>query len=101
MFYEALEVREYTKTSKATFFNGLSGTSGEIHVNQHLRIVVIAKDLKTKERVRFEFFEAYEFEFGDKTHYGGYLGDYALLISGDLFRIEKTSAQDKVVICTS
>lgn len=100
--YKALDVREYKIIGKSQYFQSRgSSATGDLHLKQHRRVIVIAEDVATTARVRFEFFEAYEFKFGDKTHYGGYLGDYELLVPGDFFMIEKTSAQEKVTLCNS
>lgn len=97
--YKVLDVREYNKPGHATMHKDITGNNAKIHIPQSLRFVVIAEDVPTAERVRFEFFDAYEFEFGNKTHYGGFLGDFELLIPGDYFVIEDTPAQKKVCIC--
>ena len=99
--YKVLDVREYNKIGKCYWYNGYGGNGGELSISQHLRVVVIAEEGETMQRVRFEFFDAYVFEFGGKAHFGRYLGDFALLVPGDYFRIEDTVAQKKIVICNS
>lgn len=99
--YKVLDVREYNKIGKAYWYKGYCGNGGELSISQHLRFVVIAEEVETMQRVRFEFFDAYVFEFGGKEHFGGYLGDFSLLVPGDYFLIQDTEAQKKVVICNS
>jgi len=97
--YKALDVRECRVIGKTEYSKayGCSG-SGSVHVPQHLRVIVIAEDDHLKKRVRFEFLEAYKYEFLDKTHYCGYAGDWNVIIPGDYFRIEETNTYDKVTI---
>lgn len=87
--YKALDVREYTKIGKVQVFKGYASHL-HVLVPQHLRVVVIAKDVETSKRKRFEFFPKYEFELGGKTHYGGYTGNYELIVPGDYFEVEQT-----------
>lgn len=72
MKYKVLDVREY--------------------INEHKRhvCVVIAVSCETYERKRFEFYK------GDESR--GVGGDYALLIPGDFFTIEKEHGYDKIVL---
>lgn len=97
--YKALDVRECRVVGKAEYFKPYGcASSGSICVPQHQRVVVIAEDDHSKKRVRFEFLEAYQYEFLDKTRYGGYLGDWSMIVPGDYFIVEETDAQDKVTI---
>ena len=100
--YEALDVREYKVIGKTEYSKsyGCSG-SGGVYVPQHLRVIVIARDDHSKKRVRFEFLEAYKYEFLDKTHYCGYTGDWNLIIPGDYFTIEETNTFDNVRIISN
>jgi len=99
--YKVLDVREYNKIGKSYWYHGYGGNGGELSISQHLRVVVIAEEVETMQRARFEFFDAYVFEFGGKAHFGGYLGDFALLVPGDYFELQDTVAQKRVVICNS
>lgn len=85
--YKALDVREYNKIGKVQVFKGRAPNL-DVLVPQHQRVIVIAKNVDTGKRVRFEFYERYEVTFGDKTHYGGYTGDYAMIVPGDYFEVE-------------
>lgn len=97
--YKVLDVRECRVIGKAEYYTPYgSASSGCVRVPQHERVVVIAEDVDLKCRIRFEFLEAYEYEFLDKVRYHGYTGDWKLLIPGDYFKLEETSTHDKVVI---
>lgn len=103
MLYKALDVREHYIVGKANYITPYgSSSTGQVHVPQHLRVVVIAEESRGeyKKRVRFEFLEAYEYEFLDKVHYNGYTGDWNLIIPGDYFTIEETSTYKNVVVNT-
>lgn len=86
--YKALDVREYNKIGKVQVFKGYTSHL-DVLVPQHQRVIVIAKNVGTGKRVRFEFYERYEVTIGDKTHYGGYTGDYAMIVPGDYFEVEQ------------
>lgn len=97
--YKALDVRECRVVGKAEYYKPyVLASSGSVRVPQHIRVVVIAQENNSTNRVRFEFLEAYQYEFLDKIRYGGYLGDWNLLVPGDYFIVEETDAQDRVTI---
>ena len=101
MLYKALDVREHYIVGKAEYYKGYGcSTTGSVQVPQHLRVVVIAEESRGeyRKRVRFEFLEAYEYEFLDKVHYNGYTGDWKLIIPGDHFIVEETSTYKNVVV---
>lgn len=101
MLYKALDVREHHIVGKAEYYKGYGCSStGSVRVPQHLRVVVIAEESRgeDRKRVRFEFLEAYEFEFQNKVNYSGYTGDWKLIIPGDYFTIEETDTYSNVVV---
>ena len=99
--FKVLDVREYQIVGKAEYFKSHNNCNGgAVHVPQHSRIIVIAQDAVNNERVRFEFLAPYSYQFGDKRYYGGYQGDWNMLIPGDYFLLRKTDAQPEVVICS-
>ena len=101
MLYKALDVREHYIVGKAQYYTPYgSASSGSVQVPQHLRVVVIAEESRGeyRKRVRFEFLEAYQYEFLDKVHYNGYTGDWKLIIPGDHFIIEETNTYKNVVV---
>lgn len=81
MRYKVLDVREYI-------------TEEKYHIH-----VVIASDINTHERKRFEFFKGRETNgLGGTRLFYGNSGDYDLLVPGDLFTIEKEHGYDKIVL---
>lgn len=104
MLYKALDVREHYIVGKADYTTPYgSSSTGQVHVPQHLRVVVIAEESKgtNRNRVRFEFLEAYQYDFLGKTRYGGYIGDWSTIIPGDYFIVEETDTQDRVTIVSN
>ena len=83
MKYKVLDVREYVNVN-----------TSKKHV-----YVVIAEECETHKRKRFEFYKGCESPglYGGIFHCGN-SGDYALLIPGDVFKIEKEFKYDKVVL---
>ena len=101
MIYKALDVREHYIVGKVDYTTPYgSSSTGQVHVPQHLRVVVIAEESRgtSKKRVRFEFLEAYQYEFLSKIRYGGYIGDWSMIIPGDYFIVEETDTQDRVTV---
>lgn len=104
MIYKALDVREHYIVGKAEYYKPYgSASSGSVRVPQHLRVVVIAEEARGqyRKRVRFEFLEAYEYEFQNEVHYNGYTGDWKLIIPGDHFIIEDTDTYKNVIVANT
>lgn len=91
--YKALDIRELTRVGSGSVSNGGSYcSSSSVRIDAEGYVVCIAKDLNTNARVRFEFKPASKDTYQGKTYYSGYIGDYELLVPGDVFEIE----EDKV-----
>lgn len=86
--YKVLDVREHIKIGKVQFANGLNHLE-VASISQTLHVVVIAEELATGRRVRFDFYPSYSFEFGGTVRYGGYSGPYDVLVPGDLFSVHE------------
>lgn len=99
MSYMALDVREYNKIGKVQFNKNSYGNGGDVTVPQTLHVVVIARNLTTGERERFDFFPSYTFEMGGKEYYGGFRGNYELIIPGDVFEVTRDKGAEVTVAC--
>lgn len=99
MTYMALDVREYTKIGKTQFNKNCYGNGGDVTVPQTVHVVVIARNLETGQRERFDFFPAYTLEIGGKEYYGGFKGNYELIIPGDIFEVTKNDGCEVTVAC--
>ena len=99
--YKVLDVREH-KCAVARSCGTGSNYSSSVSVTNdiHHEFVVICRELATKERKRFVFYDGYKTE--DKfcgTHYYGYKGDFNLLVVGDLFVVEQYEKDyDRVIL---
>lgn len=96
--YKALDVREHILIGDIEWRNGSTCLGGRVYSTTTDYYVVICENTSNHKRERFEFRKGYETEFAGKTHYYGYTGDYALIIPGDHFIIQKTSTYDEVRI---
>lgn len=95
--YKALDVREYQKIGKVQCVKGYAGHI-DVQVPQTLHVVVIAEDMNTHIRTRLDFFPSYSFEFGGKIQYGGYVGDWKILVPGDYFWVSDAAPQAVVIL---
>ncbi len=93
--YKVLDVREHTAVGNGLLISS-EDNGGTIHLPQSQHVVVIALNLLTYKRVRFEFFEPFKVTFDNKTQYHGYTGDYNVLIPGDYFCIRETDLWPEV-----
>lgn len=100
--YRALDVRECRVLENVEYRKpyGAGGT-GSVCVPHQLRVIVIAQKDNDKARVRFEFVQAYEYQFLGETRYTGYIGDWNLIVPGDYFTIQETDTYDKVTILST
>lgn len=90
--YKVLEIREYDEViTKKTCEDSL-----HLKVNHIIIAICINEDTNKRERAIFE--KGYEHTVCGMTYYGGYAGDYDLLIAGDRFEIEETSTYPVVRI---
>ena len=98
--YKVLDVREYKGIAEGEYRQNYGTVGGNINVRTTHCIVVICID-ETGERVRFEFYPGYKDTFLGKTHYYGYVGDYCLIVPGDIIDIKETSTYKKVEIISA
>ena len=99
--YEVLDVREYKGIAEGEYRQNYGTVGGNINVRTTHCTVVICTDLETGMRVRFEFYPGYKDEFLGKTRYYGYVGDFNLIVPGDLINILETSTYKKVEIISA
>ena len=88
--YKVLEVREYDEISKGSIDNRTCG--GSLNLEKKHIIIAICINEETGKRSRITFEPGYSYWILGEIHYGGYAGDYDLLVAGDRFEIEKASA---------
>ena len=96
--FEALSVREYDAIEDIKYNASWDKSSGSVSMKKTHYVVVIALNIKTRERKRIAFSKSRTSEFLGRTMYEGYTGDYELLVPGDVFEIQETATFKKVVI---
>ena len=98
--FKVLDVREHKYNITCTCSTGNSYSSNvSVNSETHHEFVVICDELETDIRKRFVFTEGYKSKgYTGDYYYHGYQGDYALLVNGDIFKIEPTNTYDKIVI---
>lgn len=92
--YKVLDVREIMSKINGHTYK----TAGDINISYTPLYVVIAENIQTKERERFEFYKGYTSMFLDEELCHGYSGDYCVLVPGDRFEIIQTDTYKKVKI---
>ena len=88
MYYIALDVREIEKIEE------IDNSYGIASIKTQRIYVVIAGDRKSRDRVRFEFYDGYSEKVLNKTRYYGYKGDFSTLIKGDYFEVEEPTEDE-------
>ena len=93
--YKVLDVRE----SISNISGHTTNLTNDTNIHYTRLYIVIAKNIETNERARFEFYEGRTSIFLGKEHYYGYSGDFRILIKDDIFEIvRKTDDYDQVLI---
>lgn len=91
--YQVLDVREHDDLERLNGWyinNNIDNTTRSLYFKKRRYYSIIAENLLTNKRVRFDFYDGYQ-ETSTfktiKTTYYGYKGDFALLMIGDKFDI--------------
>ena len=93
--YKVLDVRE----SMFNISGHTSSLNNDTSIHYTRLYIVIAENIQTRERERFEFYRGHTSTFLDKEHYCGYSGDFGILIKDDIFEIiRKPDDYDQVLI---
>ena len=96
--YKVLDIREYRISSGGSFHKDCYGSGGSVETKSKHYTDVICEDTETHKRERFTFYKGYESAMFGKKHYYGYMGDFHLLIIGDVFEIKETMKYPTIVI---
>ena len=99
--FEVLDVREYETISNGSYRNGYGGGGGNVNLSATHYTVAICTDTETNKRVRFVFYEGHEDKFLGETRYYGYIGDFNLIVPGDLIEVKETSTYKTVEIIST
>ena len=96
--YKVLDVREYRTVNKSNYQQSYGGCGGYINTETTHYTVAICVDTETGKRVRFEFYTGFKDKFLGETRYYGYMGEYTIIVPGDMITVTETSTYKEVKI---